>query len=89
MTTERGLYSIISNIHAGYYTNKNTSSNFSILALVYILLMQKEVILNPLNAELNPICHLLALLGTQHILHVSRIRINTCPTVREFWQKSE
>jgi len=32
--------------------------------------------LNPLNAELNPICHLLALLGAHHILHVSRIRIN-------------
>jgi hypothetical protein len=28
---------------------------------------------NPLNAELNPICHLLALLA-HHILHVSRIR---------------
>jgi hypothetical protein len=30
----------------------------------------------PLNAELNPICHLLALLGAHHILHVSRIRVN-------------
>jgi CRISPR/Cas system-associated endoribonuclease Cas2 len=29
----------------------------------------------PLNAELNPICHLLALLGAHHILHVSRIRV--------------
>jgi hypothetical protein len=24
---------------------------------------------------LNPICHLLALLGTHHILHVNRIRV--------------
>jgi len=32
--------------------------------------------LNPLNTELNPICHLLALLGAHHILHVSRIRVN-------------
>jgi len=31
---------------------------------------------NPLNAELNPICHLLALLKAQHILHVCRIRVN-------------
>ena len=31
---------------------------------------------NPFNAELNPICHLLALLGTHPILHVSRIRVN-------------
>jgi len=30
---------------------------------------------NPLNAELNPICHFLALLGAHHILHVSRIRV--------------
>jgi hypothetical protein len=32
--------------------------------------------INPLNAELNPICHLLALLGVYHFLHVSRIRVN-------------
>jgi len=31
---------------------------------------------NPLNAKLNPICHLLALLGAHHILHVSRIKVN-------------
>ena len=31
---------------------------------------------NNLNAQLNPICHLLALFGAHHILHVSRIRVN-------------
>jgi hypothetical protein len=31
---------------------------------------------NPLNAKLYPTCHLLALLGAHHILHVSRIRVN-------------
>jgi len=30
---------------------------------------------NLLNAELNPTCHLLALLGAHHIFHVSRIRV--------------
>ena len=30
---------------------------------------------NSLNADLNPICHLLELLGAHHILHVSRIRV--------------
>jgi hypothetical protein len=30
---------------------------------------------NPLNDELNPICHLLALLGAHHILLISRIRV--------------
>jgi hypothetical protein len=29
-------------------------------------------VFNPLNAKLNPICHLLALLAAHHILHVSR-----------------
>jgi len=33
--------------------------------------------LNPLNAELNPICYLLTLLGTHHFLHVSRIRVKS------------
>ena len=32
--------------------------------------------INPLNAELNSICYLLALLGAHHILHISRIRVN-------------
>jgi hypothetical protein len=31
--------------------------------------------INPLNAELNPICHLLALLGDHPILHISGIRV--------------
>ena len=31
---------------------------------------------NPLNAEFNSICHMLALLAAHHILHVSRIRVN-------------
>ena len=36
-----------------------------------------KLLINPLNAELNPICHLLALLGAHHILHVSRMRVNS------------
>ena len=36
----------------------------------------RQHLFNPLNAELNPICYLLALLGAHHILHVSRIRVN-------------
>jgi hypothetical protein len=34
---------------------------------------------NPLNAQLNPICHLLAVLGAHHILHVSRLRVKQTP----------
>jgi len=53
---------------------------YSCQCAVIILVTRYEVVsvieFNPLNAELNPICHLLALLGAHHILHVSRIRIN-------------
>jgi hypothetical protein len=37
--------------------------------------MRKVCEINPLNAELNPICHLLALLGAHNILHVSGVRV--------------
>ena len=35
--------------------------------------------INPLNGELNPICHLLALVGARHILHVSRVKVKWTP----------
>jgi hypothetical protein len=47
--------------------------------------------INPLIAELNPICHLLALLGAHHILHISRIRVKVasgtpCIYVIDTWK---
>ena len=36
---------------------------------------RQKIGINPLNAELNPIRHLLALVGARHIVHVSRIRV--------------
>jgi len=47
-----------------------TKYKSDIRLLIHILLY-----FNPLNAELNPICHLLVFLGVHHILHVSRIRV--------------
>ena len=41
----------------------------------HVTLFPSTMAINPLNAELNPICHLLALLGAHHILHVSGIRV--------------
>ena len=38
---------------------------------------QKILSFNPIKAVLNFMCYLLALLGVHHILHVSRIRVNT------------
>jgi hypothetical protein len=40
---------------------------------------------NPLNAELNPICHLLALLGAHPILQVSRVRVKGGGVVKTGW----
>jgi len=37
--------------------------------------MNYKMYLNPLDAELNPICHLLALLGAHHIFHVCGLRV--------------
>ena len=42
---------------------------------VYFALFRK--FFNPLNDELNPICHLLALLGGATIVVVSRLRVNS------------
>ena len=38
---------------------------------------------SPLNAELNPIRHLLALVGARHIVHVSRIRVKAQSVLRK------
>jgi hypothetical protein len=40
----------------------------------YVTVPQSGI--NPLNAQLNPICHRLALLGAHPTFHVSRIRVN-------------
>jgi hypothetical protein len=45
---------------------------FKLLMSLYI----GYVIVNPLNAELNPICDLMALLRTHHVVHVRGL-INT------------
>jgi hypothetical protein len=43
--------------------------------------------INPLNAELNPICHQLALLGAHHIFHVSGLRVNGDYTIGWLFKK--
>jgi len=63
---------------------KNCMKLLSDNCIIYYSKMQKKTYflsfygftdINPLNAGLNPICHLLTLLGAHHILHVSRIRV--------------
>jgi hypothetical protein len=52
------------------------SSRIQLSTVNSINLNAYYVWVNPLNAELNPICRLLALLGAHHILHVSVLRVN-------------
>ena len=59
---------------------KDTRTRVSIMLYVhclshYPLLLSYSSFLNPLNAELNPTYHLLALLA-HHIFHVSMLRVN-------------
>ena len=54
--------------------SKTTSKYYCAFVCIDIVVIPQDF--NPLNAELNPICHLLALLGAHPILHVSRIRVN-------------
>jgi hypothetical protein len=64
------------------YTNTARSLSLSLEAIrKKTIALEKEnwyieyTWINPLNAELSPICHLLALLVAHPILHVSRIRV--------------
>jgi len=55
-----------------YLTENTLLFSYKVNRLIYY----NEI--NPLNAKLYPICHLLALLGAHPILHVSRTRVNRC-----------
>ena len=62
-----------------FYINEWHNVCESLIKVIYKLYTShttEEQYFNPLNAKLNPICHLLAVLGAHHILHVSRLRVN-------------
>ena len=46
-------------------------------------------LINPLNAGLNPIRRLLALVGARHTVHVSRIRVNLLKTKQLIMYKAK
>jgi hypothetical protein len=56
-----------------YYWNIRVSGNVTLCRCCYI--SGSSEAFNPLNAELNPICHLLALLGAHPVLHIGRITV--------------
>ena len=47
------------------------------------------VIFSPLNTKLNHTCHLLALLGAHHIMHISRIHSLVFSLEGRAWQEPE
>jgi len=62
------LQDLVTNLRQLMSPNTPLSSNMADILVSLV---------NPLNAELNPICYLLALLGAHHFLHVSRIRVKS------------
>jgi hypothetical protein len=60
----------------GYTKNRVGWCGLASFCLEWELVMDSSKRFNPLNAELYPISHLLALLGAHPILHVNRIRVN-------------
>jgi hypothetical protein len=51
-------------------------ANLLLRCTINILLKFIILYFNPLNAELNPIRHLLAFVGAHHVVDVSRIRVH-------------
>ena len=69
-------YTITHKQYTERHKTNNTYNNKTEIKKSFIILCVKYT-LNVLNAELNPICYLLALLGAHHFLHVSRIRVKS------------
>ena len=73
-------YLVVAKLVKRLAVNKQAAQKYDVdrlsLRKLCVLEVRKQYQINPLNAELNPICHLLALLGAHHIIHISGIRVN-------------
>jgi hypothetical protein len=66
--------------------NQVTTDLFDVICTLLSLLLILSFhayYLKTSNAELNPICHVLALLGAHHNLHVSRIRVKQWKAIQQ------
>jgi hypothetical protein len=63
------------NLHEVFQSITYCFPGLVLLLFRKLKLLPVVIYFNPLNAELNPICHLLTLLGAHHILHFSRISV--------------
>ena len=74
------LYLEVDILHTAYIEHSFhtwINKKIFILILYFNIYIYIYIYINPLNAELNPICYLLALLGAHHFLHISRIRVKS------------
>ena len=58
-----------------FITSTPDEGKWQVLRPGHFIPLEEPAPINPLNTELNPICHLLALLGAHHIFHVSGLRV--------------
>jgi len=78
LTVTTGTDTMLANIFYNACRVKFLASLYRVVSQVSVVLNScifRWTTLNPLNPELNPICYLLALLGANHFLYVSRIRV--------------
>jgi len=70
---------VVAKVRERFAVSKHRTQNFDVerfnLCRLSELEFRKQYQINPLNAELNPICHLPALLGALLIFHVSGLRV--------------
>jgi hypothetical protein len=64
------------------YNNNNNNIYGNNVLFICEMTVHKRLI-NHLNAELNPICRFLALLGDRHIFHVSRKRVKQATNIEQ------
>jgi len=63
--------------HGRYINYTDCSQSLVPILKIAYMTTKADRNINPLNAELNSICYLLALLGAYHFLHVSRIKVKS------------
>ena len=95
MVTKRKTSVTYTDAYIYIYTYTRTHARTSYNNLVWVTAglswlpwRHTRILFNLLNAELNPICHLLALLGAHLILHVSRIWVKAVMKVLGTWNSA-
>ena len=68
-------FSLSQNVETGSGADQSPVSTAVLSRGKFSAHLLRSTKINPLNAELNPIRHLLALVGARHLVHVSRIGV--------------